>query len=260
MGEFFAGLRDAATAPSRGLSSYLSWLRSSPPSPEKADYIQRPVDEAYQRGIESMGQSGPPVGVRDWLDAVAHMFATGLAVRGSVKTDQVLDALKTHRDYSWSHALDPMRRLIKQLEDRREFFDRAWRKVGGKGPTEVSALREGGEAWPFAVRRPGDDVPREVLKLYPHTQRALEIAARKPEVLIPTLEMNRQPAGRLSYMVQPYATPVPSDEFFRLILPAIKERAAREGYKFFDASRANVGLYKNFPYVIDAGALMLSGQ
>ena len=49
------------------------------------DYIQRPVDEAYQRGVEGMGTQGPRVSAGEWFEAIARMFAQGLAMRGGVE-------------------------------------------------------------------------------------------------------------------------------------------------------------------------------
>lgn len=53
------------------------------------DYIQRPVDEGYQRGIESMGRTGPRVSAAEWFEAIARMFAAGLAMRGGVGSPRV---------------------------------------------------------------------------------------------------------------------------------------------------------------------------
>lgn len=47
------------------------------------DYIQRPVDEAYRRGIEGMGAGGS-AGVQDWLGQLASMLTSAALMRGGV--------------------------------------------------------------------------------------------------------------------------------------------------------------------------------
>ena len=44
------------------------------------DYVQRPVDEGYRRGIESMGTRGAHVGTGEWFQALAKMLSFPLAM------------------------------------------------------------------------------------------------------------------------------------------------------------------------------------
>ena len=48
------------------------------------DTIQYPVDEAYARGIQNMGQNGPPVSVAQWMQAVAQALGSAGLMRGGL--------------------------------------------------------------------------------------------------------------------------------------------------------------------------------
>src|SRR3990167_918955 len=50
---------------------------------EEPDRAPIPVDEAYKQGINAMG-SGPPVGFKDWFDALASTLSSAAILRGGV--------------------------------------------------------------------------------------------------------------------------------------------------------------------------------
>lgn len=53
-----------------------------------------PINEVYARGISEMGTRGPQVSVMEWLDALAHMFSSGLGMRGGVGEPSGMSWLK----------------------------------------------------------------------------------------------------------------------------------------------------------------------
>lgn len=48
------------------------------------DYIQRPVDEAYARGINAMGSGPTPASLGMWLNAIAQAFGAAIPFRGGI--------------------------------------------------------------------------------------------------------------------------------------------------------------------------------
>lgn len=79
------------------------WWSQTPTTPGIPDRITNlPVDQAYAQGINTMGV-GPPIGLRDWLDAIAHTATDAALMRGGFEAPPFSKVMQSNKPIQVYH-------------------------------------------------------------------------------------------------------------------------------------------------------------
>lgn len=268
---------DDPSTPANAMQTLARWY---------ADWFPKHV-QALQKGGEDVA-ARRPMGPETAEASLGGIGSGGLA--GTVRAGQLQDALKAllakltqpgqQIPRASPNATSIEGKLLYSLENYPRWWDRNLANVGGRGPTELSPLGFGSEAFAFGVIPKGRDSV-EVLKPFGN-RKQLDVATQLPEGALPATSLGLSPDNRTGYITQPFAQMM--DEFrgtppkgpmwsaedlpgyynkanfgtpvgdYHDVIRELARQSMRSGWNFKDPHSGNVGIYRGRPAVVDLGA------